>query len=255
MRYLINVFMIYMLCACASIKAPDSFVYKEISTPTFKIATWQKISNHIQPIKIYIEGDGYAFNSAGRPTQNPTPKGKMLQEIAFGDNSPNVVYMARPCQFVKSKICSQRHWTTARFAPEIMNSMGFAIKEIAGSQEVVLIGFSGGAQVAGLIAVNKPDIKVTKLITIAGNLAHRTWTDYHKLPPLNESMDLNDYREQYLKIPQVHYVGGQDDNILPIITQNFVGNKDLIIIIPNATHNKNWESIYSLIRKDGLSGY
>lgn len=86
-----------------------------------------------------------------------------MRELAFEDDSPNVVYLARPCQYIKSPICSKRHWTTARFAPEVINAEYAAVKQIADGNPVILIGFSGGAQVAGLIASAKPGLNVKKL--------------------------------------------------------------------------------------------
>ena len=191
------------LCGCASIDIPSSFEYKEIKTRSFSIASWQKITSPNSVYKIYIEGDGYAFNARGKATQDPTPHSNLVKELAFGDNSPNVIYLARPCQYIKSPICSQRHWTTARFAPEIINAEYEAIKSTVGDNPVILIGFSGGAQVAGLIATAKPGLNVKKIITIAGNLDHLAWTQYHKLPPLSESMNLESYRNQFAKIPQM----------------------------------------------------
>ena len=214
---------------------------------TFMLASWQKITQPQGVYKIYIEGDGYAFNAYGRPSQDPTPRGTLLREIAFNDPSPNVIYLARPCQFVKSSICSQRHWTTARFAPEVVNAEYEAVKQIAGTHEVILIGFSGGAQIAGLISAAKPGLKVKKLITIAGNLDHLAWTQYHKLPELNESLNLESYQQQYLKIPQIHFVGTDDANIVPNLTENFVDGKWPIVKVEGATHSSGWEEIYPLI--------
>ncbi|MDD7312777.1 MAG: alpha/beta hydrolase, partial [bacterium] len=64
------------------------------------MASWQKITHPTAPYKIYIEGDGHAFNAHGQPTGNPTPKGTLVRELAFGDNHENVIYLARPCQYV-----------------------------------------------------------------------------------------------------------------------------------------------------------
>lgn len=197
--------------------------------------------------KIYIEGDGYAFDRHGKPTQDPTPKGTLVRELAFGDNSPNVIYLARPCQYVKSPICSKRHWTTARFAPEIINAEYETIKQIAGNHPVILIGFSGGAQIAGLVATAKPGLNVKKIITIAGNLDHLSWTQYHNLPPLNESMDLESYRKQFAEVPQVHYVSSDDKVIPPVLVREFVGNDDLVVEVDRANHNEDWESIYNKV--------
>ncbi len=235
------------LAGCSTITAPADFVHKEIETRDFTIATWQKVTNPAAPYKIYIEGDGHAFNSHGRATQDPTPRGTLVRELAFGDNSPNVIYLARPCQYVKSPICSKRHWATARFAPEIINAEYEAIKQIAGDEPVILVGFSGGAQVAGLIVTAKTGGNVKKIITISGNLDHFSWTQYHNLPPLNESMNLESYRNEFAKIPQIHYVGNDDKIMQPVLVQKFIGNNDLIVEVKGATHNTGWEMIYNKI--------
>ncbi len=235
------------LTGCSTIKAPVDFVYKEIETRDFTIATWQKVTNPAVPYKIYIEGDGYAFNAHGRATQDPTPHGTLVRELAFGDKNPNVIYLARPCQYVKSPICSKRHWTTARFAPEIINAEYEAIKQIVGDKPIILIGFSGGAQVAGLIATAKTGLNVKKVITIAGNLDHLAWTQYHNLPPLNESMNLESYRNQFAKIPQIHYVGSNDEVMPPILVREFIKNDNLIIEVDGASHNEGWENIYNKV--------
>ena len=204
-----------MLCGCqATIQAPAEFSYQEIKTDKFRIASWQKITNPKAPFKIYIEGDGAAFTADGRPSMNPTPKGTLLREIAFGDEHENVVYLARPCQFVKDVQCEQKYWTTARFAPEVVSSEAQAVKVVSGGQKVTLVGFSGGAQIAGLMAVTEKDLNIQKMVTIGGNLDHLAWTKYHHLPSLSESLNLADYKDLYAKIPQKHYIG-EKDKVIP----------------------------------------
>ena len=241
---------LFFVAGCTAIKAPTDFVYKEIPTRDFTLASWQKITEPSGTYKIYIEGDGYAFNAHGRATQDPTPKGILMRELAFGDDSPNVVYLARPCQYIKSPICSKRHWTTARFAPEVINAEYEAIKNIAGDNPVILIGFSGGAQVAGLIASAKLGLNVKKVITIAGNLDHLAWTQYHNLPPLNESMNLKSYHKQFARIPQIYYVGSNDEVVPPLLVRDFVGKDTRVFEVRGATHNSGWEEIYSQIRNE-----
>lgn len=232
-------------CTTARPLPPTDFHYKEISTRDFTLASWQKITQPNGVYKFYIEGDGHAFNRNGRPSKDPTPQQHLMQKIAFGDSSPNVIYLARPCQYIKSPICSQRHWTTARFAPEVINSEYQAIHEIAGNHSLILIGFSGGAQIAGLVSTAKPGLNVKKLITIGGNLDHLTWTQHHHLPPLNESLNLEGYRSQYLKIPQTHYVGMQDKVIPPALVRHFIGSKSEVVEVSKASHNQGWEDIYN----------
>ena len=131
--------LILPLIGCSSVNIPDSYHYRIVQTRDFELASWQKLTDADAPVKFYIEGDGHAFNAHGQPSLDPTPRGTLVRELAFGDSSPNVVYLARPCQYIKSGICSQRHWTTARFAPEVLNDEYQADNEISGGREVILI--------------------------------------------------------------------------------------------------------------------
>lgn len=236
--------------SCSVVKTvPEDFLYKELKTDVFTLSSYQKINNKNGVYKIYIEGDGFAFNYRGMPTKDPTPKSRFLRDIAFSDNNLNVIYLARPCQYIlnKNPVCSKRHWTTARFSPEVVRSTAEAIKQIVKDNEVILIGYSGGAQVAGLVAVLNPDINVKKIITIAGNLDHLAWTQYHNLPSLSESLNLENYKVNFLQIPQMHYVGTRDKNTTPEISKNFVEDEKLIVEVEGASHNKGWEKIYPAV--------
>ena len=246
----VNIGIFLLLVGCTSITPPDDFVYKEIPTSTFKFATWQKITNPSAPVKVYIEGDGAAFRADGRISSDPTPRSTLVRELAFGDNHENVVYMARACQFVKDEMCAPKYWSDARFAPEIITAQYQALKQTAHDRPLILVGFSGGAQVAGLLAVKYSDLRIKKIITIAGNLDHKAWTDYHNLPPLLQSLDLKQYQKQYALLAQIHYVGEQDDNIIPELTTNFVANKNSIIYVKKANHNRGWQSVYEKIRAE-----
>ena len=240
----LKIFAILLLInGCSSITIPPDFIYKEIKTDTFNLASWQKITNPKAKYKVYVEGDGYAYNKYGRPTKDPTPRGTLVRKLAFNDKNENVIYLARPCQYVKSPICSQRHWTTARFSPEVINAEYQAIKEIVGNNDVILVGFSGGAQVVGLISSAKQELNVKKIITIAGNLDHQNWIEYHNISPLNESLNLADYYDNFIKIPQIHYVGEDDDVIPPDLVHKFIKNNAPVIVLPNATHNNGWDKI------------
>ena len=245
-----NLFFLFTLfiTACSSVKVPENFEYIPIKTRTFELATWQKkpfVSG--QSYKIYIEGDGFAFDKYGRTTSDPTPKSTLVRELAFGDTSPNVVYLARPCQFIMSDICSARHWSSARFAPEVINSEYEAVKKIVSNNPVILIGFSGGAQVAGLIAAAKTGLNVQKIITIAGNLDHLAWTQYHNLPPLNESLNLESYKKRFEQIEQIHFVGEKDIVIPPFLIEQFVKDGFTVVRVPSARHTSGWEKIYPQI--------
>ena len=244
-----KILVVLLLSACSALNIPEDFVYKEIETPYFRLASWQKISDKSSPFKIYIEGDGAAFRSSGIASSNPTPKGILLREIAFGDKNENVIYLARPCQFVDDIKCETKYWSLARFSPEVVVSTYYAIKNIAKNNDITLVGFSGGAQISGLVAVKYNDLKIKKLITIAGNLDVETWINHHNVTPLYLSETLTPYKAEYKKFPQIHYVGTKDTIIPHNITKNFIGDENKIITIDSASHTKGWNSIYDEIRQ------
>lgn len=241
-----------LLCfACQTpIEPPADFKYTPLRTTYFNLASWQKNGNDFSPVKIYIEGDGMAFNSRGRVSSDPTPHGNMVRTIAFGDNSANVAYLARPCQYIRNRNCNKKYWSNARFAPEVISSEAQAVKQIARGRDVILIGYSGGAQVAGLIAVRHPEIKVKKIVSVAGNLDHKSWMLYHHLPQLDLSLNLADYKENFNLLNQTHYVGENDHNIPPKLTYQMVQDPLTIREVKGASHSSGWESIYPLVRDE-----
>ena len=231
-----------LLCGCHTLLIPDSFTCKEIETDTYKLASWQKITDTKSPVRIYIEGDGYAFNHHGQPTTNPTPRGTFLREVAFNDPNPNVVYLARPCQYVNDQHCTPQDWTTGRFSQKIVDSTTQAIIEISGGRPILLIGYSGGALLSGLVITQNPKIPVKKWITIAGLLNHTKWTENLRLPPLSDSVDL----EEIPSIPQLHLIGDKD-KIIPYQLSNSLIDKENLIVVPHATHDEGFEAYYDLI--------
>lgn len=234
--------LLFVLCACHGIQVPDSFTYKEIQTDSYKLASWQKITNNTTPVRIYLEGDGYSFNHMGQPTTNPTPRGTFLRKIAFNDPNPNVVYLARPCQFVNDDTCSVKDWTTGRFSQKIVDSVTQALKDISNKQEIILIGYSGGALLSGLIINQNPQIPVIKWITLAGVLNHTKWTEDLNLSPLKDSIDL----EKLPTIPQLHLIGDKDTTVSYKLTESLV-DKDSLMIIPKAKHDSGYEDYYQTI--------
>lgn len=254
---------VLFFCGCTGINVPQNFTYKEIQTAYFNLASWQKIENNApqedkekntaetkaqKVFKVYIEGDGNAFNAHGQPTANPTPCGNFLRQIAFGDTNENIIYLARPCQFINENKCKKIYWTSGRFAKEVISSIAQAIYNTAGNMPVILIGFSGGAQIAGLIAVLYPEINVKKIITISGNLDHKKWTMHHKVPPLKASLNLGDYKDNFIKFDQINYAGEKDKTIPPQLILDFAG-AERTIIVPKAKHAAYPKGIIEEIRQ------
>jgi len=240
---LLSAVLLLPACATGEMQVPETFKYQELPTKNFIIATWKKYTDPNADYKVYIEGDGAAFDAYGRATTNPTPRGDFMRNLAFNDPSPNVIYLARPCQFTNDVACNQRFWTGARFSPFVIESECEAIAALT-SKPVTLIGYSGGGMVAGLLAMFCPVVNTKKVVTVAGLLDHLTWTRMERLVPLNESMNLADYKEEFAKIPQHHYVGGKDTVVSYKITMQTVTDRGNITLVPSARHDRGWEEIY-----------
>ena len=239
------------------LQPPESFAARDVQTTTFTLHTEQKLTDPTAAVKIYIEGDGHAFDHLGRPTDDPTPRSDFMRRAAFGDASPNVVYMGRPCQYVHDTHCTPADWTSARFSKRAVDATADAIAQIANGlppeagrcsgRPTILIGFSGGAQIAGLVAVLHPELNVKKIITISGNLDHPAWTRLKNLAPLDGSLDLNSYRAAFARIPQLHYVGDADPVIPADLTIRFVNDPSRIVIVPSAGHGTGFDAVFSQI--------
>ena len=132
-------------------------------------------------------------------------------------------------------------------APEVVEAMSRVISKVSHGRPVVLVGFSGGAQIAGLVAVLHPNLKVRQIITIGGNLDHSAWTAYHHLPALTQSLNLADYKEAFQKIRQTHYVGEKDDIIPPFLIREFAA-QETIVDVKGAQHSQGWDAIYPFVR-------
>ncbi len=232
--YWFKIFLFLVLSACSgSWHAPSEFIYAPIDAGAYKIATFQHITDNVSPIHIYIEGDGKSFDANGRPTGDPTPRGTFLRDLAAQDTSPNVVYMARPCQYIMTPNCARIDWTTGRFSSQIIESVASVIRQISGGAPVVLIGYSGGAMVSGLVINNYPEIPVQSWVTIAGVLNHKDWTSYFNDMPLSHSLDM----DTLPKLPSRHFIARGDRVVPNKLSVKWVGN-DNLIVIDGATHSE-----------------
>jgi dienelactone hydrolase len=177
-------------------------------------------------LAIYIEGDGLAWTTPEQPSLDPTPRTPVGLELALAQPIGNAAYLARPCQYLGGTAawqCGQRYWTGQRFGSEAIAAADSAIellKRRFAAQRLTLVGYSGGGTIAALVAARRDDVE--RLVTVAGNLDPRAWTDYHAVAPLDRSLDPADVREALARIPQWHLVGGRDTVVPPRLTEHFL---------------------------------
>lgn len=238
---------------------PAHFVKSTVKGGEFLITTYQRITEQSQPYVFYIESDGHAFMSYG-VSDNPTPFNPLLLKLATVDKRPNIVYIARPCQYTPMElnpICmkSPIYWTHKRLSEEVVNSINQVIETINNGKRFSLVGYSGGGGIAVLIAARNKNVK--DILTLAANLDTVGFSNYHNKTGASENMWLTkslnplDYATQIRNIPQLHVAAGKDKAVPEIVINNYVKASNSSCVhqqtIPDITHYKGWEEVWSSI--------
>lgn len=205
-------------------------------------------------LSIYIEGDGLAWVGSSSVSTDPTPLNPLALKLALKDAGP-AAYLARPCQYVLREDpvgCESKFWTSHRFAEEVVAASDAAVevlKQRFHAQHLRLVGFSGGGAVAALVAARRQD--VTELITIAGNLDHRAWTDGHHLSPLAGSLNPADFSASLARLPQTHFIGGKDQTVGEAVARAYArrfppAQRPRLVVMPDFDHHCCWVEAWPL---------
>ncbi len=227
----------------SEIFAQQNLAAKIYQTKNFTIFTAQKISDPKQDIRVYLEGDGKAYITEYQPAQDPTPTSYFFAKLVAQDNFPNIIYIARPCQYVASEKCEEKYWTDARFSAEIIDAIDEVLQEFSG-KKLQLIGYSGGGAIANYLATRHENI--VSIRTIAGNLDHEKFCEIHAVPYLERSLKPNQSLDRLEKIPQIHFAGSKDKIVPPIIAQEYLQklvhkNCTQVVEVKGVTHFSGWQ--------------
>lgn len=213
-------------------------------------------------LTVYIEGDGLAWLSATDVSPDPTPRKPVGLQLALRHPGGAVAYLARPCQYVQAddaRNCRPAFWTEARFAPEVVQATDQALSALmqdAGARQLVLVGYSGGAAVAALVAARRKDVK--RLVTVAGNLDTGAWTRWHRVTPLSGSLNPADAWTQLQGLPQVHFAGAQDTVVPAQLTQAFVdrfpaGQRPALRVVDGQDHSCCWVAAWPALAAEAFA--
>ena len=242
--YLMMVMALVALGGCAYHNPLEDFRLQTQMTPPYVLSSWHRINAYGEPIRIYIEGDDASSTEQGFPTTNPTPTSDFFRTIASEDSAQNVAYLAQPCQYLQAGSCSSETWGSGRFSKQSVDSMTQAVLNLmkkAGAKKATLIGYGGGAQLAGLIALKEPG-KIVEVITLAGVWDYQKWAEYHGFPAFKDSISLTEWRKKKDTIKQTHFVGEKDTVVPPELAQKWASN---VVVVKGATHDKGYKKIYS----------
>ncbi|WP_121495720.1 alpha/beta hydrolase [Pseudomonas aeruginosa] len=209
-------------------------------------------------LRVYLEGDGHAWATSTQPSLDPSPHNLLVARLAVDDPTPNA-YLARPCQFIMAPDCKPTLWTSRRFSQEVVTSLSQALdqmKQRYGNREFELVGYSGGAALALLLAAQRED--VAQVQTVAGNLSPRLWAQMKELSPLNGSLDPLDYRDQLAAIPQRHLVGDADDVVPTSLANAYLVRLhpyacSQVVLSPATDHQQGWGALWKTWRDKPLN--
>lgn len=261
LKYLLILLTYFILIGCSkysienrltlanNLAMSNGLIENNISTDRFIFRTYGKFSDNSKSIKIYIEGDGLAWIDKRTISSNPTPIYPIALRFASKDNSHNVFYIARPCQYNLDLNCNKDYWTKKRFSKEVIESFDQVINNLKKEykfKDIEIIGFSGGGAIAMLLASQRDDVK--KITTIAGNLNHKLVNKLHNVSPMSDSLNPIDIAQRTSYIPQIHYIGEKDNIITIDIVNSYIeaskSSKNIkAIVIKDATHTKGWDNI------------
>ncbi|UVA80742.1 alpha/beta hydrolase [Pandoraea commovens] len=214
----------------------------------FVLTVFSRITKTDAPVNVYIEGDGLAWLSRTEPSLDPTPVAATGLALAAADKSPNVVYLARPCQFTPMALnpaCGVQYWTGKRFAPDVIDAMNEAVGKMAArapGQRLALVGYSGGGAIVALIAARRQD--VASLRTVAGNLDVEYVNRMHNVSAMPASLNPIDVATRVATIPQIHFSSEQDTVVPPDVEKRYaaaVGGKCVkTVVVSGLSHDGEW---------------
>ena len=261
--------MLFFLSGCMSqdplargstLAKKKGLIDENLQSGRFTLASWQRIAPPVTLLRVYIEGDGFAWRSRTRPSDDPTPHNPVGLMLAAADPSDNVLYLARPCQFTGAPLpaaCTPDWWTDKRFSPLVIESMNDALSQITQrypGAKIELIGYSGGGNIAALLAARRTD--VYSLRTVAGNLDVAYVNTLHRVSAMPDAVNAISIAPKLGAMPQVHFSGSEDNTVPPAVAERFqraVGTRCAQVeIISGMEHGSDWAAIWPELLKKKL---
>lgn len=237
---------------------PVFMLQRDIPGSQFMFESRERVYQKFQPATIYIEGDGKAYIDENRISDDATPDDPVALRLAAQDDSANVIWIARPCQYNKEwkhgKSCPSAYWTGKRFAPEVIDDYNIALDNIKaeyGIPSFHLVGYDGGAAIATILSAQREDI--LSLRTVAGNLDPKTTAALHNVAYSEESLSPVDFAPALNAMPQRHFLGKLDRVTPPAVYNSFAQNMPNaqclnVSLVDNADHVLGWVEQWKVLK-------
>lgn len=229
------------------------FIREDFPARGITLRTWQHITPPVTHLRVYIEGDGFAWVNRTRPSDDPTPHNPIGLKLAAADPSRNLLYLARPCQFIGPPLpatCHAHLWTDKRFSSNVIEAMNDALNQVMQrfpQARIELVGYSGGGNIAALLAARRAD--VVSLRTVAGNLDVAYVNALHRVSAMPEAQSAADVAAKLSTLPQIHFSGADDSTVPPAVAARFqkaVGERCAQVdVVPGMDHGSDWAALWT----------
>ena len=244
-------------CAAAPAVSPGmlqlaGMTSRQLAVDGFVLQSYVRLPHPDRPIRVYIEGDGHAWATRWEPAVDPTPRHAIGLQLALLDPLPNVIYLARPCQYTRqqSPACNAAYWTDKRYSSEVVTAMNQALDQLLqaiASPQLELVGYSGGAAIAVMLAARRHD--VISLRSVAGNLDSEAVNRFHQVSAMPLSQNPIDDASSVAHLPQRHFIGGRDRVIPPSISAGFLMRtacrvEGSLVKVDDADHEHGWQAVW-----------
>lgn len=208
-----------ILSGCVHRNPLSEMRFQTVMAPPYVIASWYKITAPGKPVKFYIEGWGIQ--------NNPNPDSELVRNLAKGDDSPNVVYIALPCQYGMNVGCPDMG--NVPIDETLVNSIKTVVQTMmkkAGSEQMILVGYDAGAEVAtDLALIYRPYVR--HLVTLGG-----VWEQ--------------EPEREILRVAQTHY-RGKRDKVAPIQATPAIFPKDSVVEVAWGSHTGGYWAVRKYI--------
>lgn len=196
-------------------------------------------------LHVYLEGDGTPWVRKRVAAADPTPRRPLMLELMSLDPAPSL-YLGRPCYHGMSqdKACTPDMWTDKRYSEAVVASMSAALDRLSADRRaLILLGYSGGGTLAMLIAERQP--KAEAVVTVAANLDTDRWAGLHQYRALSGSLNPAGRQPLPPRIRQMHYAGGRDDNVPPVLVSDAIKQQGAVFkVFPGQDHSCCWREVW-----------
>lgn len=195
------------------------------------------------PLHVYLASDGRPWLRHQLPAGDPTSRESLVLDLMALDPAESVL-LGRPCYhgLQDTPPCEASLWTARRYAPEVVESLVAALRNVEGDarRPLVLIGHSGGGVLAMLLAGRLPAARA--VVTIAAPLDHSAWTSHHRYLPLEGSLNPVLAAPLPETLQQLHFAGGRDSVVPHALVSRALAQLDAppALVIAAFDHHDGW---------------